>query len=152
MKDANGNYPETIVVTGTVLTEDDLPKSLTSEDYGDIWHIKDKAYFQWYGDYWEEIDYYTKWNIYDDVTLTKYKHVDNVEKTFADSSINKVWVSLPVEPGYSLLKGSVRIKTNHVAEVGFTEGEDYFIDYDNNMIIRSDTTNLLLNPDLSFFR
>ena len=150
LKDDNGNYPEELQTTGTVLTEEGLPKSLTAEDFGQIWHVQDKAYYQWYGDHWEEINYYTKWNIYDDVTLTKYKHIDNVEKTFADSSINKVWVSLPIEPGYKLLKGSVRLKTNHVAEVGFTEGEDYFVDYDNNMIIRSDTTNLLVNPKFSF--
>jgi len=151
LKDINGNYPDEPKVTGTVLTEEQLPKSLTTTDYGQIWHVKDKAFYQWFGDHWEEIDYYTKWNIYDQgIQLTKYKHLDNIEKTFSDSSINKVWVDLPIDPGYSLLKGSIRLKTNHVAEVGFTEGEDYFVDYENNKIIRSDTINMLLNPEYAF--
>jgi len=151
LKDDNGKYPGVIAPRGTVLSYDLLPKNLDATSINFVWFVQDKGYYKWTQDGWEEVQYYTKWDIYSEgIKLTKYKHINDIEKTFGDASNNKVWVDLPIEPGYNLLKGSVRVKTNFIAEVGFTEGEDYFIDYDNNKMIRSDTTNMLLNSEFSY--
>lgn len=152
VKKIDGEYPTRPEVTGTVKSYNNLPKGLKQEDYGKIYHVDGIAYYEWTTSGWEEYNYYTKWDVYnDDITLKKYKHVDNIEKTFRDTSTNKVWIDLPVEPGYKLQKGSIRFKTNNLKEVGFTEGLDYHIDYENSRIIRSDGRNWVRNPDFSSF-
>jgi len=86
------------------------------------------------------------WDLYNsDFGLVEYINKYNNEISFNDNSNNRDWLTIPVDPGYSIIPGSIRLKTNTSTEVGFTEGIDFIIDYENNRIIRHDGDNLLEN-------
>jgi len=120
-------------------------------NFDDICHVKDFGYYRWNGNSWIDTDYIYKWNL--DATehsAREFKNKYNKLVIFNDESVNKNWVNLPVTPGYKLLPGSVRIKTNIGTEIGFSENEDYFIDYNSSKIIRSSLINLIKDSNFEF--
>jgi hypothetical protein len=97
-------------------------------------------------------DYITYWNLLNtDYNLTHFRNKINNEVSIADAPYDRSWFSFPaIDSGYSVLEGSIRVKTNQTTEVGFAEGIDYVVDYANNRIIRYDGTNYLQNPSGDF--
>lgn len=89
-----------------------------------------------------------EWDLYDsDFRLVEYVNKYNTELSFNDNAYNRDWRTIPVDSGYSIVPGSVRLKTNANTEVGFSEGVDFIVDYENNRIIRHDGDNLLSNSN-----
>lgn len=83
-------------------------------------------------------------------SLENYNTVTNSEIVFSDDAQNHTWVDINIDSGYKILSGSLRVKTNLESEVGFSEGIDYFVDYDNARIIRSKNKNHIKNTSFSF--
>lgn len=95
------------------------------------------------------IDY--NWDLVPDQhELKQYKKISNKEITINDNAYNTSYINLGVTQGYSLLKGSVKIKTNQYTQTGFSEGIDYEIDYKNSRIIRKFTDNLVVNNTFEY--
>jgi hypothetical protein len=96
-----------------------------------------------------EADYVHNWNfLSSNYNLTHYRNKINNDILLTDDPFDRSWFDFPsIDSGYSILKGSVRIKTNQSTEVGFAEDVDYVVDYENNKIIRYDGTNYLQNSD-----
>lgn len=78
--------------------------------------------------------------------LQEFRDIRNSSLYFSDDPYNRSWVDIPVSPGYDLQKRSLRVKTNQYSQVGFSEGIDYEVDYDNKKIIRKEGRNFLTNP------
>jgi hypothetical protein len=96
----------------------------------------------------KDLDYFHPWQLYtQNSNVVEYNNKINQEVVFTDDSNNKFWIQLPVDNGYSLFPGSVRVKTGSTTEFGFNEDEDYFVDYTSGKIIRSTGTNLLNNSN-----
>jgi hypothetical protein len=139
----NGTYIEkpSANLVGEVEVYDDLPQTA---GFNEVYHVKDFGYYRWNGSGWVNNNYIYHWDLSpQNHSLREYKSKYNQSITFDDNSLNKSWLPIPVSPGYSLVPGSLRVKTNTQSEIGFSEGEDYFVDYDNGWIIRSTLKNYL---------
>ena len=115
--------------------------------YYDPNKIRDENSITGYSDIdWDLLDdFYTLRKYVNRINVGEYENGNDIQ--FHDDSNNKFYIDIPLTPGYELLKGSLRIKTNKNSEVGFVEGRDYFVDYDNNRFIRNSSTNLLQQPE-----
>jgi len=122
-----------------------------SANINDVIHVLDFGYYKWDGNSWIDTQYIYKWTLYDtDYELREFKNKYNQLITFSDDALNKNWVDLSITSGYKLTPGSLRVKTNVDTEIGFSENEDYFVDYENGKIIRSTLVNYLKDSNFEF--
>lgn len=147
-KQENGEYinqPEAIT------TVDNITQLPTSANTNDIYYVKDFGYYRWDGFTWIDNGYIHKWNLSDtEHSLREFKNKYNQSINFNEESLNKNWVDLPITEGYALVPGTLRVKTNTETEIGFSENEDYFVDYENNKIIRSTLNNYLQDSNFEY--
>ena len=148
IKKTNGVYINKPDVVAEVENITQLPQSA---NFDDVYHVKDFGYYRWNGTTWIDTGYIYKWNLSaTDHSAREFKNRYNKPVTFHDESVNKNWINLPITPGYKLLPGSLRVKTNVNTEIGFSENKDYFVDYDTARIIRSSLTNLIKDSNFEF--
>ena len=148
-KTDNGIYIETPgSIAGIVDYMEQLPVTST---FNDVYHVKDFGYYRWDGSAWVNTGAIHQWDL--DATehsIRKFKNIYNQSATFSDSSLNKTWVDLTITGGSKLVPGSVRVKTNIETEIGFSENEDFFVDYENGRIIRSTMVNYLQDSGFEY--
>jgi hypothetical protein len=165
-KQDNGNYLIKPSINATINFYDELP-GLGGASKNDVYYIKDFGYYEYWDNSivstdntiikpateyeWRIIDYIHHWKIDPDYyNLKEYKNRNNIPITFTNNATGKYWIDIPVTPGYKLLPGSLRVKSNITNSSGFSESEDYFVDYTNNKIITSTVENLLLDSSLGY--
>lgn len=98
-------------------------------------------------------DTYADYNwdlVSDQHEVKQYKKISNKEITINDNAYNTGYINLGVTSGYTLLKGSVKIKTNEFTQSGFSENIDYEIDYNSARIIRKFSDNLTQNNTFEY--
>ena len=148
IKKINGVYINKPEIVGTV---DNITLLPTTPSHGDVYHVQDFGYYKWNDFEWVDTGYFYHWDLYEtDHALREFKNKYNQEITFNDESLNKNWIDLPVDAGYKLVPGSLRVKTNTETEIGFSENKDYFVDYNNNKIIRSTLHNYAQDSNFEF--
>lgn len=132
-------------ITGYVDSVDQLPETETNDS---VYYVNGWGYFKYSSaNGWVNTNYFYKWDLYsDDYELREFRKKANQQLTFNDTTHDNLYVDLPLDEDFDILNGSLRVKINDETEYGFSEGVDYFVDYDNNRIIRNNGENLLNDP------
>ncbi|MFW6028769.1 MAG: hypothetical protein ACOCRO_00800, partial [Halanaerobiales bacterium] len=150
IKKEGDTYPrEPSNITGFVDSTDQLPETEANDT---VYYVNGWGYFKYSSSNgWVNTKYFHKWDLYnDDFELREFRKEANKQITFKDTTHDHLYIDLPVDEDFDLLKGSLRLKVGDETEYGFSEGFDYFVDYENNRVIRNSGQNLINDPVLQY--
>ncbi|MFW6002166.1 MAG: hypothetical protein ACOCQD_02400, partial [archaeon] len=136
-------------ITGFVDSIEQLPEDESNDT---VYYVNGWGYFKYSSSNgWVDTNYFHRWNLYnDDFELREFRKQANKQISFQDTTHDHLYIDLPIDEDFNLLKGSLRLKVNDETEYGFSEGVDYFVDYKNNRVIRNSGTNLIDDPKFQY--